>query len=63
MNSEMKTPIAVGLGAVASLGVLFFLLTRYGSVSTRWFSRLSAFGFCELGIEGTSWQLCVHIPN
>ncbi len=24
MNSEMKTPIATGLGAVASLGVLFF---------------------------------------
>ncbi len=24
MNSEMKMPIAIGLGAVASLGVLFF---------------------------------------
>ncbi len=95
MNSEMKMPIAVGLGAVASLAVLFFYKpgnkwcisrlsclwrdewnlfalaqgccssnrstnapsTRYYWVSTRWFLRLSAFGFCELGIEGVNDQV------
>ncbi len=63
MNSEMKMPIAIGLGAVASLGVLFFYKPGTVQFLPRWFSRLSAFGFCELGIEGTSWQLCVHILN